>query len=137
MTNSQSYYTSTESPFMIMRNYAEQLGGEGVLKSGVLNYPLDVEGFAQAFARRHQYSYQSSLFYFAAVPAFSFDPKADTWREWRLGVGWKERRSVLHEMTSSIGAVCAFQAYFHSPDRTTMDESDEDEKLCVLRSTTS
>ena len=38
-----------------------------------------------------------------------------------------QRLSVLPDMYKSIGAVCAYQAYWHHPDRTTMDESEEDD----------
>ena len=68
-------------------------------------YDLSIEGAAEAFRSIHGYGPGYDAF--RTVPAFAFDPKANTWREWNYGEGWKPRRTVLPEMMVVLGGLCA------------------------------
>ncbi len=71
---------------------------------------LDVVGCARTFAWLHGWDGWGGekSFYgaFRTLPAFAYDPVAQTWREWNMR-GWRPKRSVLVEMHNAIAAVCA------------------------------
>ena len=91
-------------------------------------FTLDVEGAAEAFAYLHGHGGNYNAY--REYPAFAWDPNEATWREWKMMCmdGWQPRRSILPEMTTVVGALCALDAY-----RTTDNENDAERKYRALR----
>lgn len=72
-------------------------------------YPLDIQGAADAF--RQLYGYGEMYAHVRPYPGFAYDTRAGVWREWWGGIGWRERASVLPEMTGIVAGLCAIEAW--------------------------
>ena len=82
-------------------------------------YSLDIEGAAQAFRFIHgdEIDPESPPAWHSA-PTFAYDPIASTWRKWEYGKGWSPQRSVLGDMTTIMGALCAVTTNMANPEPT-------------------